>query len=139
MQRKSPSIAHLLQIKGKPVNIAASTAPNPSTPQTITLIGQVEPDGTHRLFIICNATHNQKKEIWVSRSLKFASHSCAIGWGFIGSNIASMHRNLQTALAVCMVIYGVSNALKCYKDFAIKYLYHLPSGQSFNQTLTIQL
>lgn len=140
MQTKTPRIAHLIELSGKKFPIAASLAPNPIDAQKIVLIGEVGPDGEHRLWLISTATNQIKKEIWVSRSLKFASHSAALGWGCTArQNVGLMHRNMQTALALCMVLYGVSNALKCYKDFAAKYLFGLPAGQSFNKQLTVEL
>jgi len=130
---KTPRIGHLIEtMKGVSV-VAGSTAPNPRDVQKIVLIGEVDNEGDCRLFLISNSTHGLRKEIFLRQSLKFACHSVLIGWGRF------MNPTLQTSLALCIALYGVSNGRKVYVDFAKKYLAELPSGEDFTKELNVSI
>lgn len=135
LEKRVPSIAHLLNLpNGKTETVAASTAPNPRDKMNIVLIGEFDSHGEPHLFLISPNSNGKRKELFPEKSLRFANHATCLGWQFP----AQIN---QTALAICIQLYGVSNAIKCYRAFAISYLAGLlgHAKNEFIMSLTVEL
>lgn len=74
------------------------------------------------------------EELFPKESLKIANHSPdGFNWGYGGSGPA------QTALAICLKLFGERKAVKKYKEFKSRYISDLPMGQDFDLELIIQI
>lgn len=127
------------------IGVAPSTAPNPKETQTIILEGKVNIDrfdGSDycSLFLYKHGCDGKKKELHLFKALRFRSHAPRFGWGVNPADKAQSEKvNLQTALALCIELYGSSNGLQVYQKFATKYIEPLPFGVSFVHQLTVEL
>ena len=52
----------------------------------------------------------------ISKSLRYKCHAPDFSWGYDGDGC------YQLALAICLEVYSVSDALKCYKRFMYEYI-----------------
>jgi hypothetical protein len=135
---RTPRIAHLVQLVKGVQPLAASTAPHPSVPQTITLKGVVRLDAFDGSEF-CELTLNGK-EIFLGQSLKFRSHSFGYCWGINWNDLAASEKAcLQLSLAICIKLYGVSNALLVYHQFSRNYIECCPFMTDFEKTLTVEI
>lgn len=138
MTYKTPRIAHLVELTKGVQPMAASTAPNPRLPQTITLKGVMRIDGFDGSEFA--ELYLNGKPVYIRKSLKFASHSYGFAWGIDWNDkAASLKACLQTSLAVCIELYGISNALKVYQQFSEKYIECCPFNQAFEKSITVEL
>lgn len=72
------------------------------------------------------------QELHLSESLKVRSHSPGgFNWGYGGSGPA------QTALAICLELYGAALATRVYQDFKWQFVSNWPAGLPFEKQIDL--
>lgn len=98
-----------------------------------------EPD-SHKVILMLNRSNGEvcvdmlyqsitgefkKRVLKIEKSLKYASHALQFDWG---NNLPG---SKQLALAVCLELYEVSDAIKFHLDFHKHYIFPIPNKHPF--------
>lgn len=81
-------------------------------------------------FFLMTPDNPERRRVWITKSLRYASHSEHLG--ITGPSL------LQLSLAICLYLYPTGRAIEFHREFAGKYLISLPVG-NFHYTLTVPI
>jgi len=82
-------------------------------------------------FFLATPDVPQLKKLFVSQSLRYATHSTE--FGVVGRPL------IQLSLAICLRLYPVSMAIEFHREFAARHLMALPPTGNFTKNLIVPI
>lgn len=102
--------------------------------QLLTQVFTIRLQGITRTENTKNRIFLDGEELFPDASLAIANHSPdGFNWGYGGSGPA------QTALAICLELFGERKAVRKYQEFKSKYISGLPMNEDFDIEILIQI